>query len=209
MRKAVRDIFGVQAFGPAVFYTFPGGLRFALGEGGTPFDQVLTALRKASTVCRDVFADADVLTVCLGQYAPDTEFAVRSTLRQLALAGVFIPRERDIHIDVQACDAAIVGGADVRWLSIVFALPVSKLENVLWCAVATNVNIVPNPGCRIHLVNCAAQLMVHPYDERGMDVVGPNRALLGQLYRKHNAWLLDYDRGAMDAAFTTVSSSEF
>lgn len=43
--------------------------------------------------------------------------------------------------------------------------------------------------------------MVFPYDDRGMDVVGPNKNLLLQLYRQHHPYLLDYDRDAMDATF--------
>jgi hypothetical protein len=34
-----------------------------------------------------------------------------------------------------------------------------------------------------------------------MDVAGPDRLALLPLYRKFNAWLLDYDRAAMDAEF--------
>nr|WP_259641718.1 DUF3885 domain-containing protein [Pseudomonas salomonii] len=44
--------------------------------------------------------------------------------------------------------------------------------------------------------------MIFPYDDRGMDVVGPNTDLLLQLYRHHHAYLLDYDRPVMDITFT-------
>lgn len=43
--------------------------------------------------------------------------------------------------------------------------------------------------------------MVFPYDDRGMDVAGPNKDLLSQLYHQHNIYLLDYDRCAMDNTF--------
>ncbi|MHC8338757.1 DUF3885 domain-containing protein [Pseudomonas sp. HLT2-19-2] len=39
------------------------------------------------------------------------------------------------------------------------------------------------------------------YDDRGMDVVGPNKDLLSQLYRQHHTYLLDYDRHTMDTTF--------
>nr|WP_279564018.1 DUF3885 domain-containing protein [Pseudomonas koreensis] len=44
--------------------------------------------------------------------------------------------------------------------------------------------------------------MVFPYDDRGMDVVGPNKNLLLQLYRLHHTYLLDYDRHTMDTTFS-------
>ena len=44
-------------------------------------------------------------------------------------------------------------------------------------------------------------VMVNPYDDRGMDVFGPNRELLSELYKKRNGWLLDYDRERMQAVY--------
>jgi hypothetical protein len=43
--------------------------------------------------------------------------------------------------------------------------------------------------------------MVFPYDDRGMDVVGPNRSLLAGLYSKHHRYLLGHDLPAMKATF--------
>ncbi len=37
-------------------------------------------------------------------------------------------------------------------------------------------------------------MLVHPYDDRGMDVVGPNHALLADLYARFDAYLSDSDR---------------
>ncbi|MEJ7806220.1 MAG: DUF3885 domain-containing protein [Telluria sp.] len=200
-RKTIEDVFGVPAFGPAMFYTCPGGLRFALSDGGAALDEALTALHKATVICRDVFSGADMLTVCLGCHAPDGRFEMRTMLRELARAGLSIPRARDVRVDYLSGGEESMGDRGDRWLSVVFTLPATKLQNLLWCALAYDLNVRPRPGCRIHIINLAQRLIVHPYDDRGMDVVGPNSALLGQLYRKHNAWLLDYDRAQMDATF--------
>lgn len=43
--------------------------------------------------------------------------------------------------------------------------------------------------------------MALPYDDRGMDVVGPNKALLSVLYNKHYQYLLEHDRAEIDATF--------
>ena len=47
----------------------------------------------------------------------------------------------------------------------------------------------------------ARKVVVHPYDDRGMDVIGPDRDSLMPLYERLNGWLLDHDRNAMDAKF--------
>lgn len=51
----------------ALFYNFAGGLRFELseGNGGSPLYEVLTALRKATAICDDVFGNEDkILAHC-------------------------------------------------------------------------------------------------------------------------------------------------
>ena len=48
---------------------------------------------------------------------------------------------------------------------------------------------------------------MHPYDDRGMDVIGPNHALLADLYHRFNERLLDYDRARMDGFFASSSAS--
>ena len=45
------------------------------------------------------------------------------------------------------------------------------------------------------------QVLIHPYDDRGMDVVGSNRPLLARLYANYGSYLLDYDRKIMAATF--------
>lgn len=62
--------------------------------------------------------------------------------------------------------------------------------------------IQPKPNCILYLFNLKKHVMVFPYDDRGMDVVGPNKNLLLQLYRLHHTYLLDYDRHTMDTTFS-------
>jgi hypothetical protein len=79
---------------------------------------------------------------------------------------------------------------------------VHLLPNLLWCALASDFgSIKPNPGCSYYLFNLQEGLLAFPYDDRGMDVVGPNRDLLTMLYRKYGTYLLDYDRPAMQRSF--------
>lgn len=54
LKRITQEIVG----GPyryALFYNFPGGLRFALSAGGSLLDQALIGLRKATVICDDVF----------------------------------------------------------------------------------------------------------------------------------------------------------
>jgi Domain of unknown function (DUF3885) len=65
------------------------------------------------------------------------------------------------------------------WLNVVFEISLEVMQNILWCCMARDFDTIkPNPGCSLYLVNLQSGLMVWPYDDRGLDVVGPNREVL-------------------------------
>lgn len=202
LRQHIATLADGQPYRHALFYKLPGGLRFRMAEGGGHFAGVLTAVRKATIVCEDVFAGADTILVHLQRYASANRFDLRPTLKQLKMAGLALPRAREIWTEpVPRSDP---DDDDSWWVNALFELPGSSLASLLWCAFAKDMwELQPNPHCQVYLINPATGLMVHPYDDRGMDVVGTSREALRQLYTAHHAWLLDYDRETMDRSFAT------
>ncbi|NHZ64887.1 DUF3885 domain-containing protein [Massilia genomosp. 1] len=199
LKQYVNTLADGQPYRHALFYKLPGGLRFRMAEG-EHFARVLVAVRKGGIVCEDVFADADTILVHLQNYATPNRFDMRFTLKQLAMAGIAIPHAREIWAEpVPRPDP----DDDESWcVNALFELPKSSLASLLWCAFATDFGeLRPNPHCRVYLINPASGLMVHPYDDRGMDVVGTNHEALRQLYCTHYAWLLEYDLETMDRTF--------
>jgi hypothetical protein len=202
-----RDKFG-GLVGPglyrhALFYNFAGGLRFELSEGGSPLDQVLTALGKASAICADVFAQETSIHVHLQKYCPSSRFQLRHTLRELALAGLSIPRCREIWVAQLPTEEQDEGDDEGAWINLAFEVPKAKLQNLLWCAFASDFeSLHPNPHCLVYLLNPEQGIIVHPYDDRGMDIIGGKRVPLQKLYDAHKAWLLDYDIDTMDRTFS-------
>lgn len=186
----------------ALFYNFPGGLRFELSEGGGPLDQVLTALRKALVICADVFAQEASIHIHLQKYYPSSRFQLRHTLRELELAGLSIPRCREIWAEQVPSGEQDAGDGAEFWINLAFELPKAKLQNLLWCAFTSDFpQLHPNPRCLVYLISPEQGIIVHPYDDRGMDVVGGKRAPLRKLYHEHKRWLLDYDIETMDRTF--------
>ena len=93
-RRKIQEIVG-STYSYALFYNFPGGLRFELSEGASPLDQALSALRKATVVCNDVFTGEERILVHLQMYAPESRFRLRGMLREFKVAGVIVPKVRD------------------------------------------------------------------------------------------------------------------
>lgn len=206
-RNLISHTFGTEACSDALFYRIPGGLRFELSEGGEELDQVLTALRKATGVLEYAFLGTETIVVCLRRWMGTSPFALRRSLRELATAGITIPSRREYWLDAVPMDDR----SDIEveeWNAVVaFEFPVARLQSLLWCAFATDFRpFRPNPHCSIYLMDLERGILVHPYDDRGMDVVGPNQELLFDLYGRFNLMLLDYDRPTMDATFGVASS---
>lgn len=198
-RRKIQEIVG-RTYRHALFYNFPGGLRFELSEGSDSLDLALSALRKASVVCDDVFAGEERILVHLEARAPKSRFGLRTMLRELKVAGIPIPKARDVWFDAEEPDED--DDEDLHLLCCVFEISTTKLHNLIWCAITTDLgSLRPKPRCKVYLLNVNNGLVVHPYDDRGMDVIGQNKSALSALYTRHNDLLLEYDIKAMRQTF--------
>jgi hypothetical protein len=195
LKEQIDQTFSGKAFERPLFYSYEGGLRFELSEGGTAVQMFLQSLTKATTICADIFhADSEV-TVCLRTWTPAGRFDLRDTLRAVHQLGIDVAHPRQIWTDPNEDGEG--------WnVFLAFQSPASQLQSLLWIACASDFGaIAPRPACSVYLFDLAQRIMAFPYDDRGMDVVGPNDELLTELYWKHNALLLDYDRERMRTTF--------
>ncbi|BBP70507.1 hypothetical protein PHLH6_25110 [Pseudomonas sp. Seg1] len=212
LQHEIERIFSGKAFARPLFYSVAQGLRFELAESGGMIERFLMALRKAEAVCGDVFTGHSELVVCLRTHSGSNRFAHRPSLQTLRTLGIDIPATRSLWDEPIDSEDWFDENQPEYWLNIAFTVPAAQLQTFLWCALARDfAAIEPTLHCAVYLFNLTDRVMVFPYDDRGMDVVGPNKALLSDLYHRHNAWLLDYDRAAMDSAFAgaaVVSSNQ-
>lgn len=159
---------------------------------------------KASAICADVFAQEASIQVHLKKYYPSSRFQLRHALRELELAGLSIPRCREIWVEQVPTDEQDEGDDEELWINLAFEVPKAKLQNLLWCAFVSDFGpLHPNPHCLVYLINTEQEIIVHPYDDRGMDVIGGKREPLQRLYDAHKAWLLDYDIETMNRTFSS------
>ena len=175
--------------------------RFELSDGGSPLDQALTALRKATVICDDVFGEEETILVHLEAFAPASRFGLRKKLYELHTAGIFVPKVRDVWLEAE--DQTDEVDERSYWVSCAFEVSTAKLQNLLWCAVTTDLgsSLRPNPHCGVYLLNLTKGIVVHPYDDRGMDVISRRTSALAELYERHNDLLLEYDMEAMRETF--------
>jgi Domain of unknown function (DUF3885) len=206
-RADIETIFSGKAFMRPLFYSYPGGLRFELSEGGTFLEQFLTALKKAVEICSDIFPNNESITVCLQVHTKSNLFNHRSTISSLKAAGIFIPKDREVWLEPIDPEDWFEETRPEWWLNVAFKVSRNLLQNLLWCSVVSDFgSIKPNPGCLVYLFNLQLGLLARAYDDRGMDVVGPNKVVLEELYNKHSRYLLEYDRAVMDVTFAKLNT---
>lgn len=202
IRKQIENKFEGKAFKRPLFYSYKGGLRFELSEGGTYLNQFLTAHRKGMEICNNIFSGSEVITICVRVYAEKSLLTKLSTLRSLRETGLY-PASKKEHWS--EFDDEWIGDeeyANALWHYIAFKVSPEYLVNALWCAFSVDFgSIEPRPMVDVYLFNLEKEVMIFPYDDRGMDVVGPNKDFLKEQYNMFGHYLLDYDREVMNAVF--------
>ncbi len=203
LRSEALQIFGENAFTTALFYQYEGALRFELSGEGSRFDQFLQALRRSEELVEDIFSETDDLHVCISGFFENSIFATRPVLSALAKCEIKIPETRDIWGEPYNVD---LGEEDGSWYraSLCFSVDKQEIRKFLWGALSADLDIKPALMAKVYLYSPAKKVLVHPYDDRGMDVIGSNPDLMKDLYRRYNDWLLEYDRKAMDAIYSPV-----
>jgi len=203
IRSRINSMFDGKAFKRPLFYNYEGGLRFELSEGGDYLNQFVTAHRKGMEICQDIFTMNDQLTICIKLFGRESLLSCLSPIRELNDAGLFPLVEKEHWTEF---DEEWVEDEEYRehlWHYIAFNASSELVLNALWCAFSSDFEcIAPSPSVTTYLFNFHKEIMVLPYDDRGMDIVGPNSQYLKGLYHKFGRYLLEHDRKAMDASFS-------
>lgn len=178
-------------------------LRFELG--GEDFDNItqpvprfLQAHRRACLVADQIFADGCVAVVA---WHPDDqpESAEYTGLEALARTGFrSSPRanwEADLYSDPEAAPSG--------WQLHSYNLGSDKVERdtLLWHSVSLEMPIGPSVPVTIFLIEPSLKIMLHVYDDRGMDIMAASADVLRPYYRQFDDWLLDCDRERMADIF--------
>ncbi len=88
------------------------------------------------------------------------------------------------------------------WCRADITLINGQLDVLLWASVAKEGRILPKARwLDFFITDLERGVVLHVYDDRGMDVCARDQQALVPLYTNLSEWLLEYDRPAMDAAF--------
>ena len=196
MREALYAVFGPRALAVPLFYAHEGALRFELSRGGTHLDQFEQAFDRGREILDFLFRDTETLTVVLTYFEGGRLLGRLSAFRPVRRCGVRIERPREAWVETteEGCD-----GDEQTFVA--FAVGKEALHRLLWGACAVDLGVRPRLDFRVYLADLERGVLAHPYDDRGMDVIGPNRERIAELFERFESYLLDYDRARMEAFF--------
>ncbi len=201
-REALHAVFGPQAFALGLFYAHQPALRFELSLGGDRLDQFEQAWDRGRGIVDTAFGDAPALVAVVSWFSRGPMLRHREVFRSLRACGVRPGRPRAAWTEPYV-DPGVdpdLDGPETRAFAAFF-VERQAVHRLLWGALAVDLGIRPRLEASLYLADPERGVLVHPYDDRGMDVIGPDRARLAELYGRFNDRLLDWDRERMDAFF--------
>jgi hypothetical protein len=196
-RDSLYEVFGPRALRWGLFYANERALRFELSTSGGHLEQFEGAWDRGREILDVVFRETDRVAVVLSwiveRRAPLGHLAVFRALRE---CGLRVERPYDAWTETSEED-----WGDAERVFVAFRAGRDVIRPLLWGALAADLGIRPRLLCEVYLADVERGVLAHPYDDRGMDVIGPNRPLLRDLHTRFTAYLLDHDRPRMDADF--------
>jgi hypothetical protein len=90
---------------------------------------------------------------------------------------------------------------DFIWRAFDVTSDLGSQDALLWSSLTYEMPIEPKAPLISHLLDLERGILLHVYDDRGMDVSALTASPLLPFFTKFDDWLLDHDRGRMEAAF--------
>lgn len=197
-----------------LFYNCNIGIRFEIGSESISlwkdsdhkyinskyFEEALT---RALSIFHTVFDKDDSISITYQIYS-DGRRKIRKgnylfkQIDNLKSKKIEFSDHRDIYVDT-------IGFKRECWRRVTISnLTASdvKVGNILDAMINTDFGIrQPSLPGECFFINHDKGIVLNLYDDRGMDVIAGNKKALNALYKKHNSWILDYDREKIDAVF--------
>jgi hypothetical protein len=200
MQDLIFEKLSRKAFSHALFYNHSKALRFELSEGEKPIDKFVSAYKKAEEIVTYVLNDSEYFFVCLSFYGGKTFLSSMHVFRSLKLCEIFIPKDCKAWTEQEPED---VDNECFRHF-IIFKVEKKELASLLWVAISSDLGIAPRASVSVYLISKEHDVILHPYDDRGMDVISTNNMLIKSLYSKFYHYLLKYDLEKMRSSISSL-----
>jgi Domain of unknown function (DUF3885) len=185
-------------------------LRFELNTGGTHVNMFTSAYDRARVLARAALPLEEIVAIIAAN--PDPSTVAGADWRGWSSRNPF---------EILDEMGVLTSNPNARWLGYVYPsdgddpespplehravrLTWDQADILLWNNVACDMGVFPQAPVISKLVDVERHVTVYAYDDRGMDIAASDPEQIRGLYTQFDAWLLDYDRPRMSAAFETA-----
>ena len=207
-RQFLNDNFKGLRLRKPLFYSWDFGLRFDLQVGETNTDEYFQEVtRRASTIFQTAFDNSDKVFLVFMDYKYKRRKIRFSnfTFNQIdSLEKTEINYSKEFRL-YEPDDKF-----DIRNIAII-KLTAYRIGHKNILTAIGHTDFPPRQprldqngfltGKEVYFVNIDKKLIFHMYDDRGLDIVSADKETLRPIYKKHNDWILDYDREQIDKQF--------
>jgi hypothetical protein len=185
-----------------LFYRWPIGIRFELGGRG-PEPTIMALVRhRAVNLYEGNFGPKDNCVVIAqdwsGGLLPQRPLFAFARSQNIGL------RNDPQHLDIER--QTDDGELDRHTLLWVEQAARSFDYGAVFQAIGNADHAIePSVGSRVYFCNAGTDVILHMYDDRGLDVIARQPEVLVPLYRTFNQWILDYDRERIDQVFSALA----
>ena len=183
-------------------------LRFELGGdvfgNDRPVPRFSQAFDRAREIARDVFASSEqLLGIVAAPFGSENDFYAPApdAFAALNAAGFEARAIGEWQAPLWPEQSADEDRVACHWRSYDLSDDPAGQDVLLWCAVAYEMLISPKAPVMPFLADFDRNIVLHVYDDRGMDVTALDREVLLPLYASRQDWLLNYDRRRIDETF--------
>ena len=195
--------------GPALFYSWPIGIRFEPNQNHRPNIEWEAVLQRACSLYEAAFRPGDLGFIVSGHEfelerkkrgpgkPPELRHSVFALSRKhrLGLHGV---AGRHRSTTYQDRETSII--TTYRWAEME-ANRIGYREVLLAIMNTDFPSRTPRIQDRVYFINRNRNVILHMYDDRGMDLIAPSVEDLKAIYQQHKNWVLDYRRSAVEELF--------
>jgi Domain of unknown function (DUF3885) len=176
---------------PGLFYRWPVGIRFALG--------VEAFRERAPKLYEAVFAPKDACVVISQNWREETSLSPQY-FPVFALPGLFDSELEPQRLNITTQENDEPNTSRLKWVE----LPARSFRYVAAFEGIANADLGQSPSVsgRVYFLNPASAVIMHMYDDRGLDMIAARTEALLPVYKAYKNWVLDFDRERIAKAFT-------
>lgn len=194
--------------GKPLFYSWEIGLRFDLQIGNTDTEEYFQEVtRRASTIFQSAFENSDQIFLVFMDYKYKrrkirfSNFTFKQ-INNLLKTEVSYSKEKRLYepddkFDIRNIAIVKTTTNKINYKNILTAIGHSDFplrqprldENG------------PFMAKEVYFINIDKELIFYMYDDRGLDIISTDIEAIRPIYKKHNDWILDYDRKQIDKLF--------